>query len=343
MSDTKISELPVATAIASPDVAPIVQGGVTKQADVSLFGGSFISTNVARVDPTGSDTTGTLGNLNKPFLTVQAAINAIALALTSSDYAVIDIGDNHFLQNVTIDNTAGNFPILIFKGVTNSGNSNNDNSIAFASLTITADANRTDIRLKDCAVGSITTDSWLVFLLDNANFQGNVITSTASGSGKLTIGSAYGTSVLPGTITADSTDILIFGMTADAPGGSLITTANRSVVIGNSGQSPLGSTFSGSQYTRSYFSINAPNGTVTVNDSLLHTVTCTTLLATRTTIDTLTASSSASLTDSRVGTNLGVAPTYTDVLLANPIFPDSDPHIAGAGYWVAGALVKSIG
>ncbi len=38
MADTKISELPVATAIASPDVSPIVQGGVTKQVDVSLFG-----------------------------------------------------------------------------------------------------------------------------------------------------------------------------------------------------------------------------------------------------------------------------------------------------------------
>ncbi len=40
--NVKISELPVASTIASPDVAPIVQGGVTKQADVSLFGGSSL-------------------------------------------------------------------------------------------------------------------------------------------------------------------------------------------------------------------------------------------------------------------------------------------------------------
>ncbi len=39
MADTKISELPVATSIASPDVAPVVRGGVTMQADVSLFRG----------------------------------------------------------------------------------------------------------------------------------------------------------------------------------------------------------------------------------------------------------------------------------------------------------------
>ncbi len=38
MTDVKISELPIASAIASPDVAPIVQGGITKQANVSLFG-----------------------------------------------------------------------------------------------------------------------------------------------------------------------------------------------------------------------------------------------------------------------------------------------------------------
>jgi hypothetical protein len=42
MADTKISELPVATAIASPDVAPVVQSGITKQADVSLFGPPFV-------------------------------------------------------------------------------------------------------------------------------------------------------------------------------------------------------------------------------------------------------------------------------------------------------------
>ncbi len=38
MADTKISELPAATVIASPDVAPVVQGGITKKADVALFG-----------------------------------------------------------------------------------------------------------------------------------------------------------------------------------------------------------------------------------------------------------------------------------------------------------------
>ncbi len=92
MADTKISELPVATAIASPDVAPIVQGGVTKQADVSLFSGSFLSTNIARVDPSGDDLTGVIGDLDKPFATPQAAIDALEIAMLDSP--VLNIGAN---------------------------------------------------------------------------------------------------------------------------------------------------------------------------------------------------------------------------------------------------------
>ncbi len=93
--DVKISELPVATAIASPDVAPIVQGGVTKQADVSLFVGSssaFLSSNIARIDPSGDDSTGIIGDLTKPFLTPQAAIDALETA--ALDSPVLDIGAN---------------------------------------------------------------------------------------------------------------------------------------------------------------------------------------------------------------------------------------------------------
>ncbi len=98
MADTKISELPVATAIASPDVAPVVQGGVTKQANVALFG-SLLSSDILRVDPSGSDSTGTIGDLNKPFLTVQAAIDS----LTAGGAYVIDLGYNQFNEDVVTD------------------------------------------------------------------------------------------------------------------------------------------------------------------------------------------------------------------------------------------------
>ncbi len=94
--NVKISELPVASTIASPDVAPIVQGGVTKQADVSLFGGSFFSNETARVDPVyGDDSTGVIGNLDKPFATTQGAIDALELINPLPSNPIILIGGNN--------------------------------------------------------------------------------------------------------------------------------------------------------------------------------------------------------------------------------------------------------
>ncbi len=260
MDDTKISELPVASSIASPDVAAIVQGGVTKQADVSLFGGSF--TNVFTVDQNGN------------FQTVQAAINAIAILATGlnpPDAVVIDIGVNSFTESLTLDNSTGIWPIIIFKGVTNNANYDEFNSFAFTLLAITGDGNQLDIRIKDCACGQIFTDSPLVVIYDNGNSSGNAIVSTATNGG-LTIGSMYGGgNGFPGAVTANDTDILLFGITADAPGGSVVTSSTGSVTIANCGQ-PSEGTILGS-YTPSFFSINC-GGSVVANDSLLQDVTC---------------------------------------------------------------------
>ncbi len=107
--NVKISELPVASTIASPDVAPIVQGGVTMQADVSLFRSSFLSSNIARVDPVGNDATGTFGDSSKPFLTVQAAIDAIQALVPVPIQPVIDIGANSYSEDVTTTLASINF------------------------------------------------------------------------------------------------------------------------------------------------------------------------------------------------------------------------------------------
>ncbi len=280
MTDTKISALPVATAIASPDIAPVVQGGVTKQADVSLFKGSF--TNIYSVDANGD------------FKTVQAAINAISVLASGNDppdAVVIDIGANSFTESLMLDNSTGTWPIIIFKGVTDNGNydSSADQSHAFSSLIITGGGNRLDIRVKDCACGQIFTDSPLVLLYDSGNSNGNSITSTYSGGNGLIIGSMYGGgNGFPGAVTANDTDILLFGITADAPGGSIVTSTNGSVTIANSGQAPEGTTFG--TYTPSLFSINC-GGSVVSNDSILQDVTCLTARLVRSKIyGTLTTS-----------------------------------------------------
>ncbi len=152
MADTKISELPVATAIASPDVAPIVQGGVTKQADVSLFG-SFLSTNIARVDPTGNDATGAIGNLNKPFLTVQAAITYVEAIVPIPDWPVIDIGNNTFSEDITTSLPRLAFigrrpvPVIDALAVKNT---------PFNSFTFNASSSPQVLILKDCNARSTT-------------------------------------------------------------------------------------------------------------------------------------------------------------------------------------------
>ncbi len=94
MADTKISELPVTTTIASPDVAPVVRAGVTMQADVSLFGDSFLSAETVRIDPSGDDATGIVGNLDKAFATTQGAIDALELIIPLPSNPIIYIGGN---------------------------------------------------------------------------------------------------------------------------------------------------------------------------------------------------------------------------------------------------------
>ncbi len=263
MADEKISELPSATSVNASDMVPIVQSGTTKRAAANLFNSS---TNIYTVDVSGD------------FQTVQAAIDAIA-ALASGDdppdAVAIDIGVNSFTESLTLDNSSGDpWPIVIFKGVTNNGNYDNNatQSLAFGTLAITGDGNQLDIRIKDCACGSISTDSPLVVIYDNGNSNGNPIFSTATNGG-LTLGSMYGGgNGFPGAITANDTDILLSGITSDAPASTPVNSANGSVTIACCGQPPEG-TISGN-YTPSFFSINAPNGTVIANDSLLQDVTC---------------------------------------------------------------------
>ncbi len=263
--DTKFSELPVAASVASPDFVAVVQGGDSKQADVSLFKGSL--TNVYTVDARGD------------FQTVQAAINAIAVLAAGNDppdAVVIDIGVNSFTESLTLNNSTGTWPIVIFKGITNSGNNdlNAGQSLAFTTLSITGNGSQLDIRVKDCACGQIVTDSPLVVLFDNGNTNGNPITSTYNGGNGLTIGSMYGGgNGFVGAITADDTDILLFGIVSDAPVGSIIvSSANGFVTVANCGQSPEGTIFG--HYAQSLFSINAPNGTIIANDSYLNDITC---------------------------------------------------------------------
>ncbi len=265
ITDVKISALPAATSVNASDMVPIVQSGTTKRAAANLFNSS---TNVYTVDVSGD------------FQTVQAAIDAIAVlsfGLDPPNAVVIDIGVNSFIEALAIDNSDNDqaWPITIFKGVTNNGNYdlNASNSLAFSSLTITGNGNALDLRVKDCACGSIATDSPLVLIFDNGNSNGNGISSTCSTGHGLAIGSMYGGgNGFPGLITANDTDVLLFGISADAPNGSLVNCLNGRVTVANCGQSPEGTDFANG-YIPSFFSINC-GSVVLVNDSLIQDITC---------------------------------------------------------------------
>ncbi len=97
MEDTKFSDLDPVTAVASPDFVAVVQGGVSKRADVSLFGGPFLSTDVGRVDHgSGDDSTAVLGDMTKPFQTIEAALLATAHVLWLT-------GEFHGTEDLVID------------------------------------------------------------------------------------------------------------------------------------------------------------------------------------------------------------------------------------------------
>ncbi len=280
MEDTKFSDLDPVTAVASPDFVAVVQGGVSKRADVSLFGGSFLSSNVARVDPSGSDGTGAVGDLNKPFLTIQGAISAIEVG--SFDNPVIDIGGYSTTETLTTS-----LRLLTIR-------SDSRGASSFQDITFTASFGFIFAFFENCAItGNIsqTNNRTLNLFFTNSSFFGATITGNAQLN-----------------INADS----ISEITGEINTAAFLGVTIRGCI------SPIGQV-----------NVNAPNCGVVVEGSYLQDVLAATTLT---------------LIDSRVkGTNSADSTVYADVLLTNIVFPDSDPHIAGAGYWLAGVLTRSSG
>ncbi len=187
--------------------------------------GSLLTINTARVDASGSDETGTIGNLSKPFLTVQSAIDHI-FALGGFDPGVlymIDIGNNKFIdENLTIDD-----PIYLgFRGA------NLITSIPWSNLTLTADAT---IYVEDCMLNgsTITTSDNLRLVLTDVDMDNVSIVSTAGNDKHLSIISETRTAYRAGTITADDIgNIELIGISADLSGGNTsISVANSDVSI----------------------------------------------------------------------------------------------------------------
>ncbi len=289
--------------------------------------GSLLTANTARVDASGSDETGTIGNLSKPFLTVQAAIAAILAqeSFDSSAIYVIDIGANQFGEDLAIDSSC----CLLFKGasagVVPDGNSL---SVPWISLTLTASAT---ILVKDCVLGptGITTSEDLNLMLDNVDVGGNPITST--GTGTLVVMSPSNSGYNVQTITADDISTLrVIGLISKGNNGGDINVANSSpdILVRNC----VGASSSGTDPDVFDIVCGGTGPSVNVVNSTMRNIDLGTggflTLINSKVLGTITANS-ASIDASGVG--IGIS------------FPEADPLIAGAPYWDGATLKKSAG
>ncbi len=252
---------------------------ITAAEYVEQEGRQFQSASIARVDPSGDDSTGRVGELTLPFLTVQGAIDAIEDG--SFQNPTIDVGASVFTEDVTTALLS-----LSFLGT-------GLNSTPYNSITFT-EAN----------------ESISIFLVNLAANAGPISAATA------------------GTLSVEIINSLVSDIINTA-GPLQVLAYGNSELQSNIGAPGFAVTIVGPNNATGNVQLDSAGSAVTVKN-------CTVALI---------AAASIILIDSRLVENdAGITPTYADVLLANPIFPDSDPHIAGAGYWgIADVFTKSTG
>lgn len=233
-------------------------------------GGSLLSANTARVDSSGNDSTGTIGDLTKPFLTVQAAINAFVALSDSSTQFVIDFGDNQFAEDLTIASQLN----LVFRGTCPGSSAIGYGPVPFQTLTLTASA---IITVKDCQMNGATvnTSDDLDFILYNVDTGGVNVASTAGNTKHLTVASPNNSAWNFQFIEADDIGTLtVIGVSIlPGNGGEMITVSNSAAIveINNCGFSPFADgQYEGNEYL---FTVNCPNSDVIVMDSVVWDVT----------------------------------------------------------------------
>ncbi len=153
---------------------------------------SFLSANIARVDPSGSDEDGLVGNSDLPFLTVQGAINAIENAGAKPLVQIIDIGANDYSD----EDVTTSFGALGFI-------STQESNKPFGSLTCTG---TNYLEFTHCtATGTITADSPDGLYLD---LHDSILFEVTNSTGFLDIQGAAGSrSIIQGTVSCPGFDI----------------------------------------------------------------------------------------------------------------------------------------
>lgn len=181
--------------------------------------GSFLCANTLRVDPSGNDSTGQIGNMLKPFSTVQGAITA--LEAVSLDHPVIIIPRGYIVGN----DITTSISTVVFQGP-----SEND---SVENLILTA--NQVELIFNNCTSTNITaTCSGGLFL--KIDLSGEIAGNVSNSAGLIRIVSSGG-GLAAGIISCPGFEVNLVGvnwgrededLTIDSAGSAI--TATQSVI-----------------------------------------------------------------------------------------------------------------
>lgn len=212
---------------------------------VAPGGGSYISNNTARVDPSGNDSTGTVGDLAKPFLTIQAALTSLEAqgGFTQTQPAVVMIPTNDTTENVT---TSLQYLVLIGRGTKDVG----DPAIGTITLTNSVESDTIFLGLNNLWVNGISSPNLPASSTLQVNLYHAVIAGDCTTTGAVRVVAPYSTGTMTGTIAPGAgLQVSVVGLAPDSNANGL------PVDIGN------GAT------------INAPGSSVAILNSYIYTIT----------------------------------------------------------------------
>ncbi len=315
MADTKISELPAATSVDSPDLVPIVQGGETKRAAVGLFQ-SFLK--FIGLDFTGNNLT---------FMNGTTMWKSTGNSNSTQSSGTLTIGQEYLIKTY---HSPDDF--------TNVGASSNANGILFTATGTTPSvwSSSTVIYTRPytpITAGIIVKDAndvevWRLFASDpgsgnedrglyiGAGAGANAIQHSSGGQDSTAVGFGALGSVTTGQ---DNTGLGTFA------GGAGLVTGSANVFIGSNvgtGASDI-------------------SNSVAIGAGIVITGSNAIALNAFADDDNTAVIGNDALTDAYFGSTSGNAILHGkgDAI----VFPDSDPHVAGAAYWVLGVLTRSAG
>ncbi len=344
MADVKISELPAATFVDSPDLVPIVQAGDTKKATVSLFQGflkfiglDFTETSMTFMNAPIPQTRGTLivgktytiltYHSGDDFTNVGALANLpgqtfVATGTTPANWTNLSqlLNDSQGIWKSTGDS---NDPVTHPYTPRTAGIIINDaNNVEIGRMWFDDPVNRQNTFIGGLA-GDLLTDTGTTntgigsraFEVVQTIGQGNTgigskVFSTRSDTGSFN------------TLVGSLAHLADEGISNATGVGENVSVGDTSIAVGGVAEARgVGSITIGYLLTNNEDDSIAIGGYADVGN---HTATI----------------------GSSTTTDFYANPLGTSILHGKGdaiVFPDSDPHIVGAAYWVAGALVRSAG